>query len=107
MPTLVLTDTQQVDLSIQPVDKHGHPAPVDGVPVWDSSDASILTVTPAADGLSAVAVAVAPGTAQVNVTADADLGAGTVPISGVLDVQVNVGTAVSVNINAGTPTEQP
>ena len=107
MPNLVLTDSQQCDLSIQPVDKKGRPAPVDGVPVWGSSDDTVLTVQAGADGLTATIVAGNPGTAQVNVTADADLGAGNVPISGVLDVEVTAGAAVSVAISAGTPTEQP
>lgn len=104
---LVLTDTQQCDLSIQPVDKKGQPAQIDGTPVWSSSDSAIVTVNPGSDGLSAVVVAGNIGTAQVNVTVDADLGSGVTEIVGVLDVQVTAGAAVSVTINAGSPTEQP
>lgn len=105
--SLVLTDNQQVTLTIAPVDVKNNPAPVDGVPTWSSSDATIVAVTPAADGMSAVAVAVGPiGTAQVNVSADADLGAGVTTISGTLDVQVQAGNAVSLGISAGTPTDQ-
>ena len=77
----VLTDMQKVSAGpIQPVDGAGHPAPVDGVPVWAVSDEKILTVTPSADGLSAdIETTGELGTAQVTVTADADLGAGVVP----------------------------
>lgn len=105
---LILTDTQQVDLTVAFLDKANNPAPVDGVPVWSSSDDTVLTVTAGADGLSATAVTTGKlGQAQVSVTADADLGAGTTSISGVLDVSVQAGAAVVANIAAGTPTEKP
>lgn len=105
---LILTDSQQVDLSVGFTDKASNPAQVDGVPAWTSSDETVLTVTASADGRSATAVATGKlGTAQINVSADADLGAGTTPISGVLDVTVQAGAAVVANIAAGTPTEKP
>ena len=46
-------------------------------------------------------------TKQVNVKADADLGEGVTEIIGTLDVEVQAGAAVSMTVNAGTPTEQP
>lgn len=102
-----LTDSQQATLSIQPVDKKGNPALVDGVPAWLSSNSEVVTVTPSADGLSAVAVAVGPlGTATVSVTADADLGAGVTEIAGSLDITITAGAATTVSISAGDPTEQ-
>ena len=51
--SLILTDLQQVSLSVTFVDKFNNPAKVEGSPVWTSSDETIVTVTPAADGLSA------------------------------------------------------
>jgi len=101
-----LRDDQQVALSIQPVDKKGKPALVDGVPVWASSDETVITVTAASDGMSAVAVGVAPGSARVVVTADADLGAGVTDLTGTLDFNVTGGAAATLNITAGTPTDQ-
>lgn len=101
-----LRDDQQVDLSIQPVDKKGKPAQLDGIPVWASSDETVITVTPSADGLSAVAVGVAPGQARVVVTADADLGAGVTDITGTLEFNVVAGSAATINITAGAPTDQ-
>lgn len=101
-----LRDDQQVALTIQPVDKKGAPAQVDGAPVWASSDATILTVTAAADGMSANVAGVAPGLARVVVTADADLGSGTTPLTGTLDFNVTGGGAVSISITPGTPTDQ-
>ena len=102
-----LRDDQQVDLSISPVDKKGKPALVDGAPVWASSDETVITVSAAADGMSATVVGVAPGSARVSVTADADLGEGTTSITGTLDFNVTAGAAASLNITAGTPVDQP
>ncbi len=102
-----ITDTQDVPLSITPVDKKGNPAQLDGPPVWSSSNSEVVTVVASADGLSAVASAVGPlGTATVSVKADGDLGAGVNTISGTLDITVVGSGAVTLTIKAGTPTEQ-
>lgn len=88
--------------TIQPVDNFGNAARVDGVPVWGVSDENILEVVPAADGLSADVLAKgAIGTAQVTVSADADLGDGVRELTGLLDVEVLAGEAVSLTIAAG------
>lgn len=103
---LLLTDTQKCPLSITPVDSKGNPAEVDGAPEWSVADPALLTIDVAPDGMSATIAAVGPlGSTQVNVTADADLGAGTEPVSGVLDVTVQAGKAVSLGIKAGAPEE--
>ncbi len=105
--SISMTNSQQATATIQPVDKRNQPAPVDGVPVWASSDETIVTVTPAADGMSAVVAAVGPlGAAKVSVTADADLGAGVSSIFGTLDVTITQGQAVGINITLGDATEQ-
>lgn len=104
---LVLTDVQKVQLSISPTSAAGNPAPVDGVPVWASSDETVLVVTASEDGMSAEAVTTGKlGKAQVNVSADADLGEGVKTITGVLDVEVKVSEAVSLTVSAGTPTDK-
>lgn len=101
---LLLTDVQHCSLHIQPVDARGNAAAIDGDPVWTVSDQTILSITPSVDGMTATITALGPlGTCQVNVTADADLGDGTHEISGVLDVQVQAGEAVSLGITADTP----
>lgn len=102
---MLLTDTQKVVFSIQPVDVHGHAARVDGVPSWNVSDPSVGTITVSVDGLSAEFVATAPGMAQVSVQADADLGSGVRTIAGTLDIQVEPGEAVGLTITAGVPTQ--
>jgi len=104
---LILTDVQKVALAIAPKSAAGNPAAVDGVPVWSSSDETVLTLTVAADGFSAEAVTTGKlGVAQVNVTADADLGDGTKTITGVLDVEVKASEAVALDIGAGAPTDK-
>jgi hypothetical protein len=105
--SITMTNSQKATATITPVDAKGNPASVDGVPVWASSDETIITVTPAADGLSAVVAAVGPlGTAKVSVTGDADLGADVKPIFGELDVTITQGQAVGFKIELGTPVEQ-
>lgn len=104
---LLLTDTQKCTLTIEPVTDKGRPAKVDGVPEWSTSNPSVASIEPAADGMSAVVIARGAGDTQISVTADADLDEGeTREISAVLDVQVKSGEAVSVGIVAGVPEEQ-
>ncbi len=103
-----LTDSQQVPVSVAITDKKGNPAKVDGVPVWQVDNPNVLALTPAADGMSCLVAAVGPlGTAKVSMTADADLGAGITEIIGVLDIEVTGGTATTVVLTPGTPTDQP
>lgn len=101
-----MRDDQMVVLTIQPLDKKGKPATVDGAPTWAGSDDTVVTVTPAPDGLSATVVGVAPGAGRVVVTADADLGAGVTPLTGTLDFTITGGSAASLSITAGDPTDQ-
>ncbi len=90
MADLNTDNTYPVVLS--PLNARGEPAPVDGVPVWASSDETVVTVAPSEDGMSAVINTVAAGVARVTVTADADLGEGVSEITGVTDdLNVTVG----------------
>lgn len=104
-----LAYTQQLPVSIQPVAKKGNPAPVDGAPVWTSSNTELVTVTAAADGMSAMITPVGGmgGPTTITVTADADLGSGVTPIIGTLDITVTGGQAVSITIVPGTPVDLP
>ena len=89
----------------------GQPASVDGVPVWASSNDTVLAVNVAADGMSASVVTVAPGTARISVSADADLGAGTQTITGVSeDINVTLGasnTASVMTLTLGAAAPKP
>lgn len=105
--SLTLSVTQEVAVSIQPVDARGNPAPVDGVPAWAVSDGALLSLAVSDDGLSAVVTALGPvGVAQVTVTADARLGEEVREIVGTLDVTLVAAEAVALKLVPGVPTEQ-
>jgi len=107
MADFILTDEQKVSVAVSFVDAAGNPAVVEGAPVWASSDPAILTVVPAADGLSAVVSTVGPlGTAQISVKADADLSPGITEIVGVQGFQVVASQAVAANFAVGTPEQR-
>ena len=103
---LIMTNSQEVDLAIQPLDKRGKPARVDGIPAWSSSDPAKVEVVASDDGLSCVAKALNNGTVQISVSADADLGDGIRALTGTLDLEIVSGEAVTLGIIAGTPREQ-
>lgn len=98
-PSVVLTIT----------DDAGNAAAVDGVPVWASSDETVLTVLAGLDGMSASISSVAAGTGRVTVTADADVGAGVTTITGVTeDINVTIGVrpASVMTLALGTPEDK-
>lgn len=90
---------------------NGQPGQVDGVPIWSSSDETVVIATAAPDGMSAEIETIAPGTARISVSADADLGSGTVTITGVSEdivVTQNPNTqATSVAIGLGAFADKP
>jgi hypothetical protein len=89
----------------------GNPASVDGIPIWASSDSTVLAVTPNPDGMSAAVMTVGPGVGRISVTADADLGAGVTTINGVSeDVNVVLGPsqqASTFTFTFGLPVTKP
>jgi len=86
-----INTSQQFNVTLAITNANGDPAPVDGIPVWASSDETVMQVVAAADGMSAIAPAIAPGTARITVTADADVGSGTTTITGVSeDINVTI-----------------
>lgn len=101
-----LTDSQQVTATITPVNRRGNPAAIDGVPVWHTSDATVVTVTAEPDDRSAVIRAVTSGKARITVSADADLGEGVQAIVAILEVEVIPGHAVQVRLTLDKLTEQ-
>lgn len=101
----ITTDQKFPNVVLSITDDKGRPASVDGVPVWASSDETVLAVTASTDGMSAEVNTVAPGIARITVQADADLGAGVATITGVSeDVNVTSGNIASVmTLSLGTP----
>lgn len=93
-------------VSISFVDAKGKPAKVDGVPTWSVDDATIVdSVTPAADGLSAVLhITDTTGATNLTVDADADLGSGVTDVIVVDTISVIPGDAVAGNLTFGAVT---
>jgi hypothetical protein len=106
-----MTDSQRAQLSIRPLDRKKKPAPLDGVLEPDGS------ISPDDTGLFAVAEGVAPNAvdasgqpipARITVSGDANMDPDTTsPITGILEVIVTAGQAITVNIDMGTPVEIP
>lgn len=103
---ITLTDTQEVLVSVHPIDAKGYDAPVEGQPSWELSDDTVVQFVVNPDGLSGEVTAIRPGVSQLTFRADADLGEGITPVLGILDVTVVAGQAVSLRIDVGVPTEQ-
>lgn len=109
------TTSQMFDITLVIMDGQTPPQParVDGVPVWATSDGTVVQVNAAADGMSATAPCIAAGTARITVTADADLGAGVQTITGVSeDIVVTVDPAllaavITLNLGTAVPKAAP
>lgn len=97
-----LTVDQQVPCTLQFVDAHGNVAPAPaGVPTWTVDHPELLTITAAADGMSATLVpASAEGVAVVTVSLAVDA---TTTITGTLSVTIVGGAVASITIVPGTP----
>lgn len=99
------------DPSLSITDARGNPAAVDGVPVWASSDETVVSVVASANGMSAAVKTVGLGTARVSVTADADLGSGVISIVGVsedINVAQNPNSLASIiTLNLGAAQDIP
>lgn len=107
----VLKDDEQVTAKLEFFDKKGKKiAPkLDGIPAWTSTDPAKVSVTPAADGLSALIVAAGnpDDTATITATADGDLGEGVKEITTTGDVAIIGGDVATSNMAFGAPTPQP
>ena len=67
--------------------KGGQPGRITSVPNWGSTNSAVATVTPSADGMTAVIAFVAPGDAQITMNAAAGEATLTAPP---LDVHVDL-----------------
>jgi hypothetical protein len=98
MYTLPVDHTVKMQVSY--VDAAGNPATIDGAVVWQTSDASIVSV--AVDPIdSTICRAVPAGTlgqAQITATADADLGAGVRGLITTCEIEIVGGEAVAGSI---------
>ncbi len=101
-----ITATQKITASINPTDRLGKPAKLDGIPVWASSNPNVAAAQPSADGLSCVFVAGVPGTTTISVEGDADLGDGVRAIAASGELVVVPAAAEVVEIAFGAAEEQ-
>lgn len=100
----VTTDQHFTNVVLSITDKNGVSAKVDGIPVWASSDETVLHPVPNADGMGGSVETVGAGTARITITADADLGTGTATITGVSDdivVTLGVQPAAVMKLDLG------
>jgi len=102
--------SQECPVTLNITNAAGNPAQVQGAPVWASSDETVVTVTAAADGMSAMVSSVAPGgPARISVSADADLGQGVLTITGVseditiVEDPANLASVMTLSLGAPQP----
>lgn len=104
---IIITNEQQVGVSLAPRTDAGRPAKLDGSPTWTTLSGS-SQVKVADDGLSALLVSSDdPGDTEIMIKADADLGEGVEEISEVLKLRVLGATAKNLGITVGTPEAKP
>jgi hypothetical protein len=109
MAVVELNIDQQVTFTLDPRDRAGNPARLDGVPTWAAENTTVLALEPSADGLTCVARSTdLTGETTVTATCDADLDVGEERIIlGVATVVVGSGEAQVVELVAGAPEPKP
>jgi hypothetical protein len=93
-----LTDTQQVTLTVQPLDSKGFPT--SDTLTWSTADSTVVSLQPSADSLSCLVVAGNPGLGVVVTVTD-----GTISATDSFDVVA--GGVATLQISEGTPEDQP
>lgn len=109
-PVTIVAGINGINIKAQFADPDGAPLPVSDLaspPVWSSSDPTIATVIPSADGSNANVIPATPskpGTVQIVITAEGDPTPGKDTITGEQDVIVQSDEATQVALTPGTPT---
>lgn len=106
MTAVQITTLQKVNISAAFEDSAGIVVPIVGTPVWATSDATIATIAPSADGSNADVISVAPGTVQITVTAEGDATPGKDTITAEQDVIVVADEATQVILTVSAPTSK-
>ena len=97
-----ITDLQQYTASVGEVDSKNQPVTGDNL-AWTIDQPAVATITPSADGYSAVIAGVSDGTATYTVTDNTV----TPPLTGSGTVTVVSSAATSLVITEGAPEDQP
>ena len=102
--TTTIPQGESETVTLLPEDAAGNPATIrsGNVPAWANSNPAVATVTPAADGLSAVVAAIEEGTTVVTVTGISDFNDGD-QLTGTFTVTVPEGPATGLTFQFGTP----
>ena len=104
--SVTLTDIQHVAVTLEADDAANNPVPLNFAtpPVWTSSDPTIVTVSPNADGSNADVEATGIlGAAQIKATG---LNAAGQEITGIGDVSVVTSGPTTFKLNFGTPSDK-
>ena len=100
---ITLTNEQKVKVTLNPTTAAGHPAKIDGKPVWTVPSGGV-SLDVAEDGLSASIISSdEPGTSTVLIEADADLGEGIETVQAHLDVTVIGAKASNLGVTVSEP----
>lgn len=96
----------QLPISIQTADEFGNPTGAfDSAPTWSSSDTTVATVAPAADGMSAVVTS--PGGKLAGCTIQVSGTSAGQAVQGSLQLNMVAGDVASIVLVPGTPTPAP
>lgn len=102
-----LTIDQTVRLFVKPLDRKGNVTGLEN-PVWSTSNSEVATLVAAEDGLSVTLTPVGPlGACVVSLAADGIIGEGVKPLAASTDVQISSGAAVTLEIQADAPVDNP
>lgn len=104
MNETAINNLQEVDVSVTFKDEDGTPVSIDGQPVWECNDETLVELIVSEDGRSAVVRSTGQvGSTFVTVRADAQLGAGERSVQGSFTVEVTESGEVLVEFEFGTP----
>jgi hypothetical protein len=107
MGEITVSDTEAgLTAKVTALDAEGHETTFDAPPTWQSSDDTVATVTPGADGYSASFSIGAPGSAVITVTGIENSSGEDVEIVSTGLINVTAGDAVVGSVEfevAGTP----
>lgn len=105
---VLMTSVQFVEVTLEPKDLRGNPAPVENI-VWESSDPTMLQVVPDEINPAKVRInALGPvGTAQVNVSADVNMDPEVVQsLSDFIAFEIRVAFASTLGMSITEPQDQ-
>lgn len=108
MDLIRLTTEQEIPVDVAPKTPAGHPATIDGTPVYSIDDGAVAEIIAPGDSPTGIIVrSVGVGMTTLSGTVDADLGSGvrTIPFS--VQVEIVTPEAALVDVTAGAARLKP